>query len=253
VASRHRGVGTLYAALQLLVLGACAGLVLGSGIHAFLARTVDPWLTTASGAVPLALLVGLVVGVVLLVQGGSTRRARVAAGIGLLALLVGPVIWYMAMGRADLRRPSELRTECLEHVHDLVQALRSYAAEEGSWPASEEWQKALVAQVPARIRRDTILRCPSAPKVSVGYAYNDRMSGIAYDAVTSPSEVVVVFESAAGPGASGGPELLPRQPRHGNGDNYGFADGSVQWRPRNRAKGLQWEPVLKEPAEDGIL
>lgn len=251
MADRQRGSGSRYVTVLLLLLGPCAGLVLGSGIHAYLGRTVAPWLTTASGAVPLALLVGLVVGVVLLVQGCSTRRVRVAAAIGLMALLGGVAIWWVALGRADLRRPAELRNECLVHVRDLVQALQSYAAEQGSWPASEEWQDALVAEVTPRTRRDAILRCPLAPKLSVAYAYNDRLSGIAYDAVTSPSEAVVVFESAAGPGASGGPELLPSRPRHYGGDNYGFADGSVRWVPREKAKELQWQPVLKKPAHGG--
>jgi len=59
---------------------------------------------------------------------------------------------------------------------------------------------------------------------------------------------------------AGGPELLPDEPRHMGGDNYGFADGTVKWLARKklpdgtRAKApdadwLIWEPVLKDADE----
>ena len=57
-----------------------------------------------------------------------------------------------------------------------------------------------------------------------------------------------------------GAGLLPEEPRHLGGDNYGFADGSVKWLPRTKlpdgtwakepdADWVIWEPVLKDGEE----
>ena len=49
---------------------------------------------------------------------------------------------------------------------------------------------------------------------------------------------------AEGPRAHGGPELLPDEPRHYGGDNYGFADGHTVWLPRKKSPDGTW---AKEP------
>ena len=54
--------------------------------------------------------------------------------------------------------------------------------------------------------------------------------------------------------------MLPDRPAHFGGDNYGFADGHVQWVPRKKhpdgswskepdADWVIWEPVLKKGAK----
>jgi len=81
-------------------------------------------------------------------------------------------------------------------------------------------------------------------------------------AVENPDLTLAIFESDAGWNAVGGPQLLPDEPRHFGGDNYGFADGSVRWLPRKKlgtdsrgnpiwakepdADWVIWEPVLKD-------
>jgi prepilin-type processing-associated H-X9-DG protein len=77
---------------------------------------------------------------------------------------------------------------------------------------------------------------------------------------------VAIFESDRGWNAHGGPQLLPRNPRHVKGDNYGFADGHAKWYARKSEaipgqseprwlkaprdeKAVTWEPKVKHKHE----
>lgn len=62
-------------------------------------------------------------------------------------------------------------------------------------------------------------------------------------------ETVLVFESGSAVALAGGPELLPDEPRHFGGDNYGFADGSARWIRRKRLPDGTW---AKAPDADVI-
>jgi len=111
------------------------------------------------------------------------------------------------------------------------------------------------------IESDSLL-CPAIRRLDCGYALNMNFGRYLNSAVENPDLTLAIFESDAGWNAVGGPQLLPDEPRHFGGDNYGFADGSVRWLPRKKlgtdsrgnpiwakepdADWVIWEPVLKD-------
>jgi len=201
------------------------------------------------GTVQLPFVTGIVTGIVGLRQVHNAkgqlrgRRAALVAVLGSvmsgLAVLAYLIFWY--------HHPGAAKAQCLGNVRDITQALDMYASDNGGgYPEAARWESSIVPYLTG----STPLSCPAATATGHSYAYNAAMSAVNREEVLNLDELVMVFESDASRDA-GGPELLPTRPRHNGGDVYGFADGSVQWRPRNRAKGLQWEPVLTQPAEGG--
>lgn len=65
-----------------------------------------------------------------------------------------------------------------------------------------------------------------------------------------PENAVAVLERGCGVALSGGPALLPDEPRHLGGDNYGFADGHAQWIERKQLPDGTW---AKEPADEWVI
>jgi len=234
-----------------LVMAASAVLFLASGVQAYVGRTLLPWGLRLSPGPVLLFLIAVLGGVYLLVMPRLSLWFRVA-GIGaFLVLLQGIGWWVAAAGEARWpMSPPERRVECLSHVKQLTEGLRMYADRYEVFPAPEQWEEAATAQVHGKTNAEKALHCPEVGERSVSYGYNGALAGVRPDALATPEQVPLVFESDAGWNAAGGPELLPKKPRHFGGDNYGFADGSVRWVPREKAKDLIWEPVLK--GEEGM-
>jgi len=148
------------------------------------------------------------------------------------------------------------QTACLRNIKDLALGLQVYLVDNDAFPLAGSWRDELLPYIMDRDR----YRCPAAPALDCGYAYNAALAGVTYDVLADPSRAIAIFESGSGWDAAGGPELLPDFPRHLGGDNYGFADGSVKWLPRTKlpdgtwakepdADWVIWEPVLKDGEE----
>jgi len=154
----------------------------------------------------------------------------------------------------------------------LVAALGQYSVEaDGRFPAANGWNEALRPVLRSQGVDPGHIWCPNAfsePRDGewrdASYAFNRSLDALSVEAIRRAEQTVVVFESDTGTGwdAAGGPELLPTEPRHLGGDNYGFADGHVAWLARKKlgtdedgnriwakepdADWVIWEPVLKE-------
>jgi len=179
---------------------------------------------------------------------GSSRLGHFAI---LFALLIGAVFFVSV---APLQRYPHTGMSCLVNVMRIAQSLQMYRADaDGTFPLARHWPGVALSYG----LDETDLICPADPDLRGSYAYNQALSGMMYDAMADPSHVVAIFESDAAWLASGGPELLPKEPRrsHLGGDNYGFADGHQRWLPRRKlpadpsgwAKGtdadwVRWEP-----------
>jgi len=158
---------------------------------------------------------------------------------------------------------------CRGFARRLLTAVRMYTGEAGGcFPPASSWDEALVP-VLRSLRRshnldvESLPPCPERSAEDEGsYAFNSALSTLSPRALRAPKHTVVIFESDAGAGwdAAGGPELLPDEPRHMGGDNYGFADGHVEWLARKKrpdgtwakapdADSVIWDPVLKEGEE----
>jgi len=156
--------------------------------------------------------------------GGWLARITVV-GLGLLALwfAYGGIVHDLAGSRAG---------ECAGHLGSLLHALSMYCADyEQLLPPGERWCDAVAPYV-----ADTsIFLCPESRTGSCSYALNAAVGGRSLDELSDPGKVVILFESDAGWNGVGGPELLPTEPRHFIGDEYGFADGLAHYLTRRRA------------------
>ena len=163
------------------------------------------------------------------------RRFAVVA----LSVLIAFVVVAMALPLFRGSRGSRINV-CGSHVKSLALAMYMYADDyDGHFPASAAWCDALCAYV----RDLDTFHCDKAPSLPCGYAYNSHMPTISLKQLSDPGRTVVIFESARGWNAAGGIELLPSEPRHHDGDYYGFADGSATWVKRSEASVLIWNPV----------
>ncbi len=127
-----------------------------------------------------------------------------------------------------LKREAERRNDCLSNVKNLNTALLIYAAEHDQHlPPADRWMDELARY--GAVMAD-LLRCPGAPDLEYGYAFNANLSGVNLDDIDNPAEIVLIFDSNLGTrNAAGGPEAVADPPRHNDGNNYGFADGHSEW------------------------
>jgi len=136
---------------------------------------------------------------------------------------------------------------CLANVTSLALGVQMYLADnDDRFPPSSGWGDRLSDYVKSR----DVHRCEKADEPAVGFAYNASLSGASLADIADPSQVVVIFEGERGWNAAGGPELLSDEPRHFGGDNYGFADGHVEWIKRKKLPDGTW---AKEPEADWVI
>jgi hypothetical protein len=202
------------------------------------------------------LLIALATGVITLVglrKVGEARRARRVArlavtGTVFLGVLLFAFVPLLAGGWAVGHW-----LECTGNANVLASALAMYARDWDAYPPAEAWREAVEEYAPY----ENLFVCPEAPEPTASYAYNRALAGVRPSEVRPDFTTVLIFESDAGPGAAGGPELLPAEPRHDGRDVYGFtgdrgtrhfesagalsrasiADGTSQ---------IYWEPVAEE-------
>jgi prepilin-type processing-associated H-X9-DG protein len=188
------------------------------------------------------------------IRGG--RLATLAVVVGASTVLLG---LFLPVGREALARPSRVAEGiCLSNMMCLTRALGVYADNYGQLPSAPDWCEAILPDVTGPGR----FTCPTETEgITGGYALNDHIRDIGRGSGLAP-QTVSVFESDAGWNAAGGAELLPDVPRHSGGDNYGFADGHVEWIKRKKnpdgtwakapdADWVIWKPVLKETTPEG--
>jgi prepilin-type processing-associated H-X9-DG protein len=177
------------------------------------------------------------------------RRGRLAQVTAIAILLIVSLFalftwasWWAVYSRS---RESSADDECRVHLKALLEAVRAYAADHrGTFPVAASWSD-LVA---ARVTDPNAFLCPAKGKLLCGYAYNSALSGLRADQLAHPASVLVLFESDRGWNAAGDRTLLPKEPRHYQSDNYGFADGHVRRLQRSRLSSVRWEPLLKTGA-----
>ena len=177
------------------------------------------------------------------------RLPLIALVLGGYNMVVVLAAWHA--GRLpDWSAMSHLRQDgCIKDMGRLADALTMYAVDnDGGFPLAHSWTRSLEPYLPSYLWPDG-LGCSKAVSRPRSYALNARIAGARRDDLAAAAAAVVLFESDAGANAAGGPELLPKRPRHMGGDNYVLADGSARWVPREKAKELQWTPVLQAPAE----
>lgn len=191
----------------------------------------------------LAALVGLILGIIALVQinnshGRLTGRGLAIAGICVssLMILIFPALLLPAVAKAKQRAQA---ITCVSHLKQLALGLRMYANEnkEEALPQASKWCDAILNEVGGSAK---VFRCPSDPSGQRStYGFNANLSGKSVGSLNP--KTVMLFEIPGGWNVSGGPEAMIQKPRHGS-YSIGFVDGSVEQVPATRLSQLRWNP-----------
>ena len=150
--------------------------------------------------------------------------------IAIVAALLLP-----ALGKAKQRAQT---IHCVNNMKQLALAAKMYAMDNNDMlPSATNWCADLNQYVGSA---SSVFDCPQADSSQGHYAFNAKLSHISETNITG--RVVMLFETEGGWNASGGPEMLMTNSRHGGKIVVGFTDGSVETMTPERAKQLRWEP-----------
>lgn len=131
-------------------------------------------------------------------------------------------------GDSERQTPEQAaQSACMAHLKVLALAALMYAQDyQERLPVPTRWAPALRPYV----RNSDDFRCPTAPSLPVGYAYDRRLLAKPLDDIAYPQQVMMLGDSAVG-GANPYCELTAGTlaPRHRNAGNAAFTDGHVKW------------------------
>jgi prepilin-type processing-associated H-X9-DG protein len=189
-------------------------------------------------------VVGLVLGIVALIQINKSQGQLKGQGLAIaglilsgLFILIMPALLLpaLAKGQAKARTIS-----CVNNATVIAQAVVMHAqANTNTCPPAATWCDAIQTEVGS----DRAFQCPTGDeKHRCHYAYNAKLDGVSLDKVTNPGQTVLVFETDGGWNLSGGSELLPKKVRHNRTVVIGYVDGHVETMTESRLSQLQWEP-----------
>jgi prepilin-type processing-associated H-X9-DG protein len=126
-----------------------------------------------------------------------------------------------------LARAKEDAASCQSNLKQLAIAALMYRQDHDErMPRAENWSQAIQPYC----RNDKIFRCPAAPDLEIGYAYNANLSGGAF--AEHPAEIYLFLDSNET--VARGVEAVAR--RHNGGANFAYLDGHVQWSAEPEAK-----------------
>jgi len=128
---------------------------------------------------------------------------------------------------------------CVNNLKQLGLAARLYADEyDDIYPAGTNWCNTLLTYAGT----PKTYQCPGdGARLSCGYAFNSALAGFTEQDIAP--DTVMFFVSDSGWNATGGKELMIRQPRHNNTFVIGLADGSVLQVQAARLEQLRWNPT----------
>ena len=199
---------------------------------------------------------GLILGIVAL---SKIRRSRgklggqglaiagiVLSGAFLLLYVLAGLLALMLMPALSRARAAARQAVCKVQLEQLGHALTLFELENGALPPAEGWCDALV---PTYVVSEKVFQCPELPDQRCAYGFNANLSGVSISQLTTDlSRTVLVFEASGGWNASGGPELMLREPRHLNGILVLFGDYHVEPISPEQLDQLLWEPPREGPA-----
>ncbi|MFB3879803.1 MAG: hypothetical protein ACE149_01000 [Armatimonadota bacterium] len=138
-------------------------------------------------------------------------------------------------------RRQALSDECANRIYGLMEAMDSYLEDHGNvYPSADEWVEALRPYV----EDESMFRCTEDTSDGFcSYGMNSALSGTSPDDVADP-ETTVLFYETANPGDNPSGEVydVVNPPRHVDGNNFGFVDGSVAAYGQEEMGELVWSP-----------
>lgn len=196
----------------------------------------------------LTAVVGLVLGILAMVKIRKSHGALRGFGLAVAGTAVSAVLMLLvpvmlglflpALAKAQTRATSVM---CMNNLKQLALGAMMYAGDNKErFPAATNWADALKTYVGGS---EKVFQCAQgAPGQRSHYAFNAALSGLEQSKLTAPAQTVLFFEIDGGWNASGGPELLLKQPRHGTSYGVVFADGHAEIASAPRLRQVRWEP-----------
>jgi prepilin-type processing-associated H-X9-DG protein len=193
-------------------------------------------------------LLGLIFGVIALVQIGRSRGALRGFGAALAGTVLSTAFLLVLPLFAALLFPALARAKgkaqtihCMNNLKQVALAGFMYADANKTLPDTTNWCEALT---PFFGGSGLLLKCPAGDtEKKCHYAFNANLANLDPAKVQAPAQTVTFFECEDGGwDIAGGPELLPRIPRHRNAIVIVFADGHAEAVPETRVSQLRWDP-----------
>ena len=190
-------------------------------------------------------ILGILFGIIAILQIGHSQGRIRGQGIAIagtiisgVALLCIPILAAMVFPVFARARASAQKAVCLSNVKNVSLALQMYMADfDDRCPSAATWCDDLEEYV----HNSEVFICPAAKHLPCSYAYNSTLSLADLVSFDDPVNTVAIFESDRGWNAAGLPEgLLPPEPRHLGGDNFGYLDGHAVWRSRGAPLRSRW-------------
>ncbi len=196
----------------------------------------------------LTALVGLILGIVGIRQIGASDGQLTGRGLAIAGTVVsGACLFLMAVSIPFILIPSLTRAR--NEARGVLRASRVSQLCSGAIMYADDYDQVLPTPAvdwPNLIfpytRFRSLEESPFAPGAGRAYAMNKNLAGLEMSDVDDPRRTVLFFEAALGAPAAGGPELLPKEPRYGDGYVVGFADGHVEDVPKDDVRDLIWKP-----------
>jgi prepilin-type processing-associated H-X9-DG protein len=166
---------------------------------------------------------------------------------GTLSLLVAILKPVIQQQKEQARRQA-LSDTCGSQLEQLAAAMDSYLADhDNRYPSADRW----VQELRPYIEDAKVFKCPEdTSEAFSSYGMNAALSGLSPDDVADPEWTVLFYETAS-PGAnpSGGADDVADSPRHVDGNNFAFVDGSISAFSPDDEEQPVWNPE-ESTAED---
>jgi prepilin-type processing-associated H-X9-DG protein len=191
-------------------------------------------------------LVGLILGIIAMNKIRQSKGALGGSGIALAGTVVSAVFLFMLPVFAAMLLPALAKAKekamtiaCVNNLKELSVAVRIYSSDhKDQFPPAATWCDAILSDAGDS---EKLFQCPAGDHSKrSNYAFNAKLGG--KDEKDIAPNTVLFFETDGGWNASGGPELMLKQPRHGKTYVVAFADGSVQQLPASGLAALRWAP-----------
>jgi prepilin-type processing-associated H-X9-DG protein len=166
----------------------------------------------------------------------------VVGGLASVALVFGTGS-LLDTANSLIRGPART-TVCMSNIKQLNIGMLMYTQDyDEQFPSPYMWNEGIMPYV----KNDQIFHCPEEPVQDVpSYGMNGRLKKLKVSTLASLERTVLLFDSIPGKDIAGGKALLPRPPRHDNGQNVGFVDGHAKWIPENQIDSLLWKPSIQK-------
>ena len=186
----------------------------------------------------------IILGIVSLVKiersGGSlSGRGFAIAGMVVPVVLIPMIALMMGIMMPALARVRQVafRITCGTNMSDLGKLMLLYAGDyDEKFPTPSNWCDLLSEYT--EINPETF-RCKGAPEGPCNYAMNINVEKLG---ISSPPDMVLLFETRPGWNQSGGPEILTTDNHQGEGCNVLFIDMHAEFVTTSRLKSLRWKP-----------